>query len=592
MERRLAAILATDVVGYSRLMEADEAGTLAALKSLRSELIDPQIAEHHGRMVKLMGDGALVEFASVVDAVACAAAIQSEMADRKDRTPADRRIELRIGVHLGDIIVEGEDIYGEGVNVAARLEGLAEPGGTCLSGDAYRQVRGKVEAKFEDLGEREVKNLTEPLRVYRIATEGPSLRRSQVVNRPLPLPDKPSIAVLPFINMSDDSKQEYFSDGITEDLITDLSKISALSVVSRNAVFLYKGKAVNPVDVSRELGVQYVLEGSVRRAADRVRITAQLIDPATGYHTWAERYDRDLTDIFSLQDEITEKIVAALEVKLTAVEQGQMTSRYTDNLEAYDYFLRGRAYQGGATKESTARAREMFERAIELDPNFAGAYAILSHTHFRDWRNQWSEDLQALERAFEAAKKAVALDDSLPLARSYLASIYVFRKQYEKAIAEGKRAISLDPNFAEGYARLGQVMIVAGRPQEGIDLVEKAMRLDPYYPFNYIFFLGIAYYAMEKYDEAIAALKRCITRNPDLMGSNLMLAVIHSELGQKEEAQTEVEETLRISPRASIEGQRERMPFKDPKVLDRYLDGLRKAGLPQKLKSPHALERG
>ncbi len=585
MERRLTAILAADVVGYSRLMEADEAGTLAALKSLRSELIDPQIAEHHGRVVKLMGDGALVEFASVVDAVACAVAIQGEMADRKDRTPSDRRIELRIGVHLGDIIVEGEDIYGEGVNVAARLEGLAEPGGTCLSGDAYRQVRGKVEANFEDLGEREVKNLAEPLRVYRIATEGPSLSPSQGMNRPLPASDKPSIAVLPFVNMSDDPKQEYFSDGITEDLITDLSKISALSVVSRNAVFIYKGKAVNPANVSQELGVQYVLEGSVRKADDRVRITAQLIDPTTGYHTWAERYDRDLTDIFALQDEITEKIVAALEVKLTAGEQGQVASRYTDNLEAYDYFLRGRAYQARATKESTAQAREMFERAIELAPSFAGAYAILSHTHFRDWRNQWSEDPQALERAFEAAKKAVALDDSLPLARSYLAWIYVFRKQYEKAIAEGKRAISLDPNFAEGYARLGQILIIAGRPQEGIDLVNKAMRIDLHYPWNYLFFLGNAYYAMEKYDEAIVALKRCITRNPNLMGSNLMLAVIHSELGRKEEAQAELAETLRISPRASVEGQRERMPFKDQAVLERYLEALRKAGLPEKSKA-------
>ncbi len=314
MERRLTAILAADVVGYSRLMELDEVGTLAALKTHRKELIDPAIAEHRGRIVKLMGDGTLVEFASVVDAVTCAVAIQTGTAQRRTGALEDRGIELRIGVHLGDIIVEGEDIYGEGVNVAARLEGLAEPGGICLSGDAYRQVRGKVEANFEDLGEREVKNLAEPLRVYRIAIEGPSSATTPGVTKPLSLPDKPSIAVLPFVNMSDDPKQEYFSDGITEDLITDLSKISALLVVSRNAVFLYKGKAVKLVDVSRELGVRYVLEGSVRKAADRVRITAPLIDPTTGYHTWAERYDRDLTDIFALQDEITEKFVAALEV--------------------------------------------------------------------------------------------------------------------------------------------------------------------------------------------------------------------------------------------------------------------------------------
>ncbi len=585
MERRLAAILAADVVGYSRLMELDEVGTLAALKTHRKELIDPAIAEHRGRIVKLMGDGTLVEFASVVDAVTCAAAIQKGMTGRNDSVTEDRHFELRIGVHLGDIIVEGADIYGEGVNIAARLEGMAEPGGICLSGDAYRQVRGKVEANFEDLGERKVKNLAEPLRVYRIAIEGPSSATTPGATKPLTLPDKPSIAVLPFVNMSDDPKQEYFSDGITEDLITDLAKISGLFVPSRNAVFLYKGKAVKPVEVSEELGVRYLLEGSVRKAGNRVRITAQLIDPPTGYHLWAERYDRDLTDIFALQDEITEKIVKALEVKLTEGEQEQVARRYTENLEAYDYFLRGRAYQMRGSKESVAHSQKVLERAIELDPSFAGAYAVLSYSHFRDWFNQWSEDPQTLERAFEAAKKAVALDDSLPLAHTYLGWAYVWRNQHEEAIAEAKRAIALDPNFAEGYARLGNILNYAGRPQEGIDLVKKAMRLDPHYPFNYLFTLGHAYYAMEKYEEAIAALKKSFTRNPDSMACNLFLTVIQSELGRKKEAQAQMAEVLRISPRASMEGRRERTPFKDQAVLERFLEPLRKAGLPEKSRS-------
>jgi tetratricopeptide (TPR) repeat protein len=327
------------------------------------------------------------------------------------------------------------------------------------------------------------------------------------------------------------------------------------------------------------------LEGSVRKVGDRVRISAQLIDPTTGYHLWAERYDRDLTDIFALQDEITEKIVAALEVKLTEGEQEQVASRYTDNLEAYDYFLRGRTYHARSTKETNAQAREMFERAIELDPSFAGAYAILSHSHFRDWLFQWSEDSQPLDRAVKLAEKAVALDDSLPLAYTYLGWAYVWRKQHEEALAEGQRAISLDPNFAEGYARLGLILNFAGRPREGIDLVKKAMRLDPHYSFVYLFYLGNAYYAMEKYEEAIAALKKGFTRNPDLMVGHLLLAVIYSELGRKEEAQAEVAETLRISPRASMEGQRERMPFKDQAVLERYLNALRKTGLPEKSRS-------
>ncbi|MFT5439430.1 MAG: adenylate cyclase [Alphaproteobacteria bacterium] len=585
VQRRLAAILAADVVGYSRLMGADEAGTRARFNAHLHELIEPAIACRSGRIVNTTGDGLLVEFASVVDAVQCAVEIQTGMADRNIDEPDDQRIEFRIGVNLGDVIIEGDDIHGDGVNIAARLEGFAEPGGLCVSGKVVEEVRNKLEVSFEDMGAQEVKNIAEPVRTYCVRIDGGvSMMASAKPDNghPLPLPDKPSIAVLAFENMSNDPEQEYFSDGISEDIITELCKISGLFVIARNSSFVYKGKPVSVKQVGQELGVRYVLEGSVRKAGNRLRITAQLIDSETDNHLWAERYDRDLEDIFALQDEITEKIVAALEVRLTAGEQKQVATRYTENLEAYDYFLRGRAYQLGDTKETNALALKMAERAIRLDPGFAGAYALLSLTHYRGWRRGWREDPKTSEQAFEAAKKAVALDDSLALAHTCLAWVSLFRKQYENAIAEGRRAISLDPNFAESYARLGLILTLAGEPEKAVDLVKKAMRLDPLYPANYYIYLGTAYYALGKYDEAIATCKECLTRSSDIMGCNLVLAVIHSESGRNEEAQAEVAEVLRLSPRASIERLRERVPFKDPSLLQRYLEGLRKAGLPEK----------
>jgi TolB-like protein len=399
------------------------------------------------------------------------------------------------------------------------------------------------------------------------------------------LPDKPSIAVLAFKNMSADPEQEYFSDGITEDIITELSKISGLFVIARHSSFIYKEKPVTTRQVGRELGVRYVLEGSVRRAGNRLRITAQLIDSATDHHLWAERYDRDLTDIFAVQDEITEEIVAALEVKLTAGEQKQAAGRYTDNLEAYDYFLRGRAYQLRVTKEATAGARKMFERAIELDPSFAGAYALLSHVHYQDWRHEWSEVPNPLDRALAAAEKAVALDDSLPLAHTYLAWIHVWKKQHEQAIAEGERAIAFDHNFAEGYAYLGNILNFAGKPEEAVAAIERAMRLDPHYPPNYLVYLARGYDLLGKREDAIAALRKCITLDPDRFAAHQLLASIYGQLGRKEEAEVEVAEMLRIRRHAdfntSLADQREKIPYKDQAVLERYLEGLRKAGLPE-----------
>jgi adenylate cyclase len=582
LTRKLTTILAADVAGYSRLMADDEAGTFAQLKAHRKELIEPKTAEYHGRVVKLTGDGTLMEFGSVVDAVMFAVDIQRVMLGRNASVPEDRRITYRFGINIGDIIVDEDDIYGDGVNVAARLEALAEPGGVCVSRTVYDHIKGKVDLGFEDLGEQKVKNIPEPVQVYRVKphdTDAQSVAL-RTAGEALPLPDKPSIAVLPFTNMSADPEQEYFSDGITEDLITDLSKISELFVVARNATFTYKGKAVMPQQVANDLGVRHVLEGSVRKAGVRLRITAQLIDTPSGGHVWAERYDRELTDIFALQDEITEKIVSALEVKLTKGEEQQVANRYTDNLDAYDCFLRGRAYQANATKEGNGQAREMFERATELDPNFAGAYAQLSYSHFRDWRYQWSKDPQALDLAYEAGKRAVELDDTLPLAHTYLGWAHLWKREHEEAIAEVERAIALDPNFAEGYARLGEILNLAGRPEEGVKLLEEAMRLDPHYPPTYLFFLGYGYYAMGRYDEAIEALQRSLARNPDHFSPHRTLAVIFSELGRIEEAQAEVAEMLRISPNASLSGQKQRMPFRDQAVLERHMDALRKAGLP------------
>jgi TolB-like protein/cytochrome c-type biogenesis protein CcmH/NrfG len=581
-QRRLTAIVSVDVVGYSRLMGVDEIGTLDALRKHRTELIDPLISQHGGRIVKTMGDGLLLEFSSVVEATQCAIEVQKGMAERNDGIDEDTRITFRIGVNLGDIIIEGEDILGDGVNIAARLQEIADPGGVSISLRVYEDVRDRLDTLFENAGEQMLKNISRPMQVWRWSPAQQSVfaTQSAVADATFALPDKPSVAVLPFDNMSGDPEQEYFADGLAEDIITTLSKISSLFVIARNSSFAFKGAAVDVRHVAAGLGVRYILEGSVRQSANRLRINAQLVDATDGHHLWAERYDREIAEIFALQDEITEKIVAALQVKLTEGEQEQMARRYTENLEAYDHFLRGRD-QVRATNVTNAQARAMFERAIELDPRFAAAYAILSYCHWRDWFNQWSEDPQNLEQAFEAAKKSVNLDESLPLARAFLAWAYLWKGHHEQAIAEARWATSLDPNFAEGYARLGEILSLAGRPEEGIDLIKKAMRLDPHFPPNYLIYLGHAYFAMGKYKEAILAMKRSLTGNPDFLHPHRTLAVIFSELGRTEEAQAEVAEILRINPRASLKSQRERMAFNDQAVSEQYLESLRKAGLPE-----------
>jgi adenylate cyclase len=574
-ERRLAAILAADVVGYSRLMERDESGTLERLKAHRKELIDPLLAEHHARIVKLMGDGALCEFGSIVDAVSCAVLIQRGMIEREKGIPEDERIRFRIGVNLGDVIVESDDIYGDGVNVAARLEQLAKPGGICVSGTAYDHLRGKLACGLEDLGERQVKNIERPVRVYRM------ILGEEIAPPEPPLPNRPSLAVLPFENMSSDPEQGYFSDGISEDITTELSKISGLFVIARNSAFTYKGKAVDVKQVGKELGVRYVLEGSVRKAGNRVRVTAQLIDAVAGGHLWAERYDRDLTDIFAVQDEITREIVSALEVKLTRDERRRAQGAPgTRSVEAYECVLRGRELARRHTLQTRDEARPLLERAIELDPGFAAAHAELALLHVVDYVNGWSEDPEhSLKLGYRLAQKAVALEEAEPQAHFVLGVALLWMKHLDQALAEVRRAIELDPNLAHGHALLGNVLHYAGRSEEGLVPLHQAIRLDPYCPDVYLHFLAQSYFMLGWYEEAVTALRRRLERNTATDVSRVLLAACYGQLGRSEEARAEWAEALRINPAYSLEHRRRILPYADPTDFERVIEGLHKAGL-------------
>ena len=489
MERRLAAILAADVVGYSRLIRADEEGTIAALQALRADLIDPKIAEHHGRIVKLMGDGMLVEFASVVDAVHAAVETQQAVNDYNSDVPADKRIELRIGINLGDVVIDGDDIQGDGINVAARLEGMAEPGGICVSGMVYEGVRDRIDVPFEDLGEQEVKNIDRPVRVWRWVADSSAAVVSRQAVEPLPLPDKPSIAVLPFTNMSGDPEQEYFSDGITEDIITALSKIKKLFVVARNSTLTYKGQAVDVKRVGREQGVRYVLEGSVRRGGNRLRITAQLIDAATGNHLWAERYDRESSDVFALQDEITREVASALQVELTEGEQARLWASCTKNFDAWELVIQANNLIHRHHREDTHEARRFLEQALRLDENYATAWELLGISHWTDAINEgWSDSREtSLARALEAIDQALAIDPSNPDTLSSLSLIKLTSGNHNEALALSEKAVALAPSHANNMAVAGVISVYCGKPQEALKLVRKAMRLSPVYPIWYLY---------------------------------------------------------------------------------------------------------
>ncbi len=500
--RKLAAILAADVVGYSRLAGADEDRILARLRALRSDLIDPTIAVHHGRVVKRTGDGALVEFRSVVDAVRCAIEIQNAMVERNAGVPEDRRIEFRIGIHLGDVVEESDgDLMGDGVNIAARLEGIAQPGSICLSEDAYRQVKARLDLEVSDLGQTQLKNINEPVRVYSLQVGLPAQARPTTQadlaapEKPSapPIPDKPSIAVLAFNNMSGDAEQEYFSDGISEDIITDLSRLSELHVIARNSSFVYKKAAVSVPEVAKALGVRYVLEGSVRKAGNRVRVTAQLIDSSNGGHIWASRFDRDLTDIFAVQDELTQEIVAALKLKLTVGERDRLTQRRGVNVEAFELFLRGREQVWSATPTGNIAARGMLERAIAIDPGYAAAHALIAFTHVLDYANAWTSDPEhSLRAGLELAQRVVGMDEEEPNGHLALAMAYMWSRQLDRAQAEAQRCIVLSPNSEEFLRLMAHVQIFSGDPAGALKTLDASMRLDPHFPEIALQFLADA----------------------------------------------------------------------------------------------------
>ena len=543
-ERRLAAILCADVAGYSRLMGADESGTLAQLKAARKELIDPAVADRGGRIVNATGDGLLVEFASVVDAVACAATVQRALAGHNADVPENIRLEFRICINLGDVIVEKGDIFGDGVNIAARLEALAEPGGICISEDAFRQVRGRTDLAFRDLGERVHKNIVQPVRVYRVSSVDAPGVAQPVADRALEsgLPDKPSIAVLPFDNMSDDRAQEYFADGISEDIITLLSKVSELFVIARNSSFTFKGKAVKVETVSAELGVRYILEGSVRKAGDRVRITAQLVDGTTGGHLWAERYDRDLQDVFAVQDEVAQKIVAALEIRLTEREERELARAEPADIEAYDTLLRAREQFFRYTLDGNTEARRLFETAVGLDAAYADAHVGLAQTYLLEAFHGWSAAPdQSQARARALVEHALDLDPSLPSAHGALSAIYLFEREHDKALAEAKKGIALEPSNADGYADLAAVLAWMAQPEEALALIEKAMALNPHYPEAYAFVQGHAHFLMRHYRDAASAFRKSIELNPEFSPNRSFLAATYFYLGEADKARSELQ---------------------------------------------------
>jgi adenylate cyclase len=583
VQRRLAAILSADVVGYSRLMGIDEAGTLARLKELRRELIDPTIASHSGRIVKLMGDGMLVEFGSAVDAVACAIKIQKQVPGHDSGNAEARPMQFRIGINVGDIIIEGDDIFGDGVNIAARLEPLAEPGGICVSSIVNESVGNRIDVEFSDSGDISVKNIDRPIRVWKWhpGKTDVDANRSDAAN-PTPKVETPSIAVLPFTNMSGDPEQEYFSDGISEDVITDLSKIAGLMVISRNSSFTYKGRSVDVRAVGRDLGVRSVLEGSVRRAANRVRITAQLIDATNGAHLWADRYDRDLTDIFAVQDDVTRRIVEALKVTLSPAEKERHADSGTSNIDAYDCFLRGRELLFGKTN-----TREMFEqstkylmRALELDPNYSKAHAGLSMAYSLDYQNRWSDDPDtSLRLSKQNAEQAIRKDPAEPFARLVASWAAIFEKDLDRAKSEADVALSLNPNFALAYTCLAQIQTLSGRPLEAIPALERGIRLDPAYRQQNLHMLGMAYLLAGKYETAAAVLRERVLLVPETDFSRALLVSALGHLGEVDEARRIWQELKEINPKYSFSEHFARRPFKREEDVQRIAEGLLKAGL-------------
>ena len=624
VKRKLTAILSADVKGYSRLMGKDEEGTLHTLTAYR-EVMATLIKKHQGRVVNAPGDALLAEFESVVDAVKSAVEIQRELAKQNAELTADRRMEYRIGINLGDVMVDGEAIYGDGVNIAARLESLSEAGGICISGTAFDHVRNKLDLGYEYLGEQTVKNIALPVRVYKVLMEPEAAGKligekkakprqwqrtaliavtilivitaavaiwklyikppppTEVASKEkmvYPLPDKPSIAVLPFSNMSEDPKQEYFSDGITEEIITALSKVPRLFVIARNSTFTYKGKAVKVKQVSEELGVRYVLEGSVRKSGDKVRITAQLIDALMGHHLWAERYDRDLKDIFALQDEITMKIITAVQVELTAGERANVAAKGTKNLEAFMKYMQAIENLTRQTKEGNMAGRKLAEEAITLDSKYSKGYIALAQTHLIDIMIGTTESPeQSLLKASELLKKAIVFNISEPDGHSNLGIVYLMMRQYEKALSEVERAVSLNPNHFGSLLRLVYVLNGIGRFEEAISVLKSARRLSPTPYQAYFVHLATAYRLTGQYKEAIETAKEALKQVTNNILIHLQLTATYSMMGREEEARAAAAEIMKINPKFSLEWYKKTLYFKNTDDIDRTIEALRKAGL-------------
>jgi adenylate cyclase len=617
VERKLTAILYADVAGYSRLTGLDEEGTHLVLSNALDS-ITASIESQNGVVLHYAGDAVLAEFASVVNALTCAVAIQRDLEVRNKDVPEERKLEFRIGINLGDVIVDRQEIYGDGVNVAARLESLAEPSGICISRSVLDQVKNKMELGYEYLGEQKVKNIAEPIQAYKVILE-PKIARAVVGGRKLRLkrtqwmalgislflllavgtiilrsdyfrparqvsegmietPAIPSIAVLPFKNLSGDPDQDYFSDGITEDIITDLSKFRELFVIASNTVFTYKGKSVKVQEVSQELGVQYVLEGSVQRSDDKVRINAQLIDGTTGRHHWAERYVRDFDDLFALQDEIVQTIVGTLAIKVDAAERNRAMRTSTENLKAYDYVLRGREFRSRVTSSANSEARRMFQRAIELDLRYSAAYVDLGWSYFDSIRYGWTASpSEALQNAHDLAQQALGIEESNAGAHRLLGAVYLKWTQYDLAESEFNRALEINPNDAESHDALGAVWLYTGQVQAAVEAVETALRFNPNLHVSSLFHLALAYYLDGQYDGAIRVMEQSLGRNPDIVVHHVILAAAHAQANHPEEATRAAAEVRRLHPFFEVGSFGS--AFRDEADRKKLAEGLRKAGL-------------
>jgi adenylate cyclase len=583
--RRLAAILAADMVGYSRLIGADEGRTLQGFKAIKAELVDPKVAEHHGRLVKTTGDGFLVEFSSVVQALRCATEVQAGMAERNAMVPTDKRIEFRIGINVGDVVVEDGDIFGDGVNVAARLETLAAPGGICVSARVQEDAAGKLDLAFEDLGEQHLKNIARPVRVYRLHADQVAGRAVDLAHPSLALPDKPSLAVLPFTNMSGDPEQEFFADGIAEDIITALSRYPALFVIARNSSFTCKGHAIDVKQVGRELGVRYVLEGSLRKAGNRIRVTAQLVEAESGRQVWAERYDRDLADIFTLQDEITEAVTIAIAPAIADAEQQRAMRKPPGSLDAWGAYQRGIWHFSKGNAKDNALAEKFFQRAIDLDPMFVGGYTGLAAALNRAGVNFRTRDLaEALVAGEALARRAIALDGGDAEAHSLFALTLNARGDHQAAQAEAERALAICPNLAGAHGALGVALTYSGRPKEGLAALKTCIRLDPRTPslLNRLGQIAEALYFCREYAAAVEAARQAIRSFPDRRGSYRVFAAALGQTGRNAEAKEALEKAIAIAP-AEFDSYargyvRKRYPWLRPEDHAHLLEGLRKAG--------------